>query len=156
FNAPRRLVFQALTKPQFVRRWLGVFGGWTFPVCEIDFRVGGTYRYVWRGPDGAEMGMRGVYTEIVENEKIISTEKFDESWYEGEASGRVELSEKNGRTTLTMTLTYESKKVRDSVIKSPMEKGVAAGYNNLDALLDTMQQGGAVMNQKPLWMRILR
>src|SRR5207245_5079215 len=68
FDAPRSLVFDAYTKPELLKRWLGVFGGYSMPVCEVDLRVGGTYRFVWRGPDGAEMGVRGVYREVVRPE----------------------------------------------------------------------------------------
>src|ERR1700720_367482 len=82
FDAPRNLVFDAWTKPELLKRWLGVFGGWALAVCEIDLKVGGAYRYVWRGPDSAEMGMGGVYREIVPAERIVCTEVFDESWYE--------------------------------------------------------------------------
>ena len=81
FDAPRALVFDALTKPDLIRRWLGVFGGWSMEVCEVDLRVGGAYRYVWRGPNGASMGMRGVYREIVRPERLVNTEQFDEPWY---------------------------------------------------------------------------
>jgi uncharacterized protein YndB with AHSA1/START domain len=65
FDAPRRLVFDALTKPELVKTWLLGPPGWSMPVCEIDLRVGGAYRFVWRGPDGTEMGMGGVNREIV-------------------------------------------------------------------------------------------
>ena len=65
FDAPRNLVWDALTKPELLKRWLGVRGGWRLDVCEIDLKVGGKYRYVWRGAKGAEMGMGGVYREIV-------------------------------------------------------------------------------------------
>ena len=85
FDAPRNLVFEAYTKPELVKRWLGVHAGWSLAVCEIDLRVGGAYRYVWRGPDGTEMGMGGVYREIVPPERIVATETFDQSWYPGEA-----------------------------------------------------------------------
>src|SRR6266436_3804077 len=78
FNAPRRLVFDAWTKPELLKRWLGVRGGWTFAVCEVDLKVGGTYRFVWRGPDGTEMGMGGGYREIAKPERVGSTEKFDD------------------------------------------------------------------------------
>ena len=88
FDAPRHLVYEAFTKPDLVKRWLGVFGGWSLPVCEIDFRVGGRYRFVWR-KEGAEMGMGGVYKEIVPNERIVNTEKFDDTWYEGEGRGAI-------------------------------------------------------------------
>jgi len=78
FAAPRQLVFDAFTKPELVRRWLLGPPGWSMPVCEMDFRVGGSYRYVWRHEKGQEMGMGGVYREIVVPERIVSTEKFDE------------------------------------------------------------------------------
>ena len=75
FDAPRRLVFDALTKPELLKRWLGVFGGWELAVCEVDLKVGGTYRYVWRrSSDGSEMGVRGVYREIVPPERLVCTE----------------------------------------------------------------------------------
>jgi uncharacterized protein YndB with AHSA1/START domain len=131
FDAPRELVFAAYTRPELLKRWLGVRGGWSMAVCEVDLRVGGAYRWVWRGPDGAEMGMGGVYREIVPNERIVCTEKFDQAWYPGEAVGTVELAEQGGKTTLTVTIVYESKEARDAVLKSPMEQGVAASYDRL-------------------------
>jgi uncharacterized protein YndB with AHSA1/START domain len=146
FDAPRKLVFDAYTKPELLQRWLGVFAGWTFPVCEIDLRVGGGYRYVWRGPDGMEMGMRGVYREIVVPEKIVSTEKFDQSWYEGEAVGTVTFKEKGGKTTLAMTVQYGSKEIRDAVLKSPMKEGVAAGFDKLAETLASL--GDVALNTK--------
>jgi len=142
FDAPRQLVFDALTKPELLKRWLGVFGGWSMAVCEIDLRVGGSYRYLWRGPGGGEMGMRGVYREIVRPEGIVSTEKFDESWYSGEAVGTAVLVERGGKTTLTTTVLYSSKEARDGVLKSPMESGVGKGYETLDALLAETQARG--------------
>ncbi len=135
FNAPRALVFEALTKPELVRQWLLGPDGWTMAVCEIDLRVGGTYRYAWRHDEGHEMGMGGTYVEIVPPERLVTTEKFDESWYPGEAVGTVVLAEDDGRTRLTLTVQYESKEARDEVLKSPMEEGVAAGYDRLERLL---------------------
>jgi len=85
FDAPRTLVFDAFTKPKLVRQWLLGPPGWSMPVCEIDLKVGGQYRYVWSHANGNEMGMGGVYREIVVLERIVATEKFDESWYPGEA-----------------------------------------------------------------------
>lgn len=139
FDAPRRLVFDAHTKPELVRQWLLGPPGWSMPVCEIDLRVGGTYRYVWRHTDGNEMGMGGVYREIVVPERIVATEKFDESWYPGEAVDTIVLVEQAGQTTLTQTILYESREARDAVLKSPMESGVAAGYDRLAELLASMQ-----------------
>ena len=139
FDAPRHLVFDAYTKPELVKRWLGVHGGWSWAVCEIDRRVGGAYRYVWRGPDGAEMGMGGVYREVVPPERIVATEKFDQSWYPGEAVTTVTLVERDGRTTLTLTVRYESRDARDAVLKFPPAlQGVAAGFDKLAQLLTTL------------------
>src|SRR5688500_12760331 len=80
FNAPRKLVFDALTEPCLVKRWLTGAPGWTMAVCEIDARPGGAYRYVWRGPDGMEMGMGGVHREVVPPERIVCTQLFDQDW----------------------------------------------------------------------------
>jgi uncharacterized protein YndB with AHSA1/START domain len=137
FDAPRRLVFEAHTKPELVKRWLGVFGGWSLDVCEIDLRVGGAYRYVWRNVNGNEMGMGGVYREIVPAERIVATEKFDDPWYEGEAVATTRFVEDGGKTTLTTTVRYASKEIRDAVLKSPMETGVAASYDKLAEILAT-------------------
>jgi uncharacterized protein YndB with AHSA1/START domain len=138
FDAPRRLVYEAYTKPELLKRWLGVHNGWTLAVCEIDLKVGGTYRYVWRGPDGMEMGMRGVYQELIPSERVVATEKFDQPWYEGEAVGTVTFDEQDGKTTLTMTILYASKDIRDAVLQSPMEQGVGAGFDKLAELLPSM------------------
>lgn len=137
FDAPRTLVFEALTTPALVKRWLLGPPGWSMPVCEIDLKVSGHYRYEWRHEDSQQqMGMGGIYREIVKPERIVCTEKFDQPWYEGEGLGKIVLTEKNGTTTLTQTLLYISKAVRDSVLKSPMEGGVRASYNRLAELLD--------------------
>jgi uncharacterized protein YndB with AHSA1/START domain len=142
FNAPRRLVFDALTKPELVKRWLLGPPGWSMPVCEIDLRVGGKYRYVWRqDSDGTDMGMGGVYREIVKPERIVATEKFDQAWYPGDAVGTVRLVEQGGKTTLTQTVLYDSKETRDAVLKSPMESGVSASYDRLADVLASMPAG---------------
>jgi len=143
FNAPRRLLFDAFTKPEMVRQWLLGPPGWSMPVCEIDLKVGGKYRYVWQqASDGTEMGMGGVYREIVAPERLVSTEKFDEAWYPGEAVGTIVLSEQGGKTTVTQTILYESREARDAVLKSGMEKGLAASYDRLADTLDSVRTGG--------------
>ena len=136
FDAPRKLVYDAHTKPELIKRWLLGPPGWSMPVCEIDLRVGGKYRWVWRSDkDGTTMGMGGVYREIVAPERLVTTERFDEAWYPGEALNTLVLVEKSGRTTLTQTGLYESKEARDAVLKSGMEKGVEASYDRLAELL---------------------
>ena len=141
FDAPRSMVFDAWTKPELLKRWLGVFGGWSFVVCEVDLKVGGKYRYVWRGKDGNEMGMGGVFREIVRPERLVCTEKFDESWYPGDALDTTLFVEKGGKTTVTTTVRYESKAARDGVLKSPMEGGVAQSYDKLAEVLASMPAG---------------
>ncbi len=134
-DAPRALVFDAFSKPDLVRQWLLGPEGWSMPVCEIDLRVGGKYRYVWRHASGNEMGMGGVFREIVPPERIVSTEKFDQAWYPGEAVGTVTFVEQSGKTTVTQTVQYQSAEARDAVLKSPMASGVEAGYKRLEQLL---------------------
>jgi len=141
FDAPRDLVFDAMTKPELLRRWLFGPTGWTMTVCEVDLRVGGKYRYEWRKDDGTEMGMGGVYREIVRPSRIVTTELFDQDWTGGEASSIAVLEEKSGTTTLTTTMLYASRESRDAVLKSGMERGVAAGYDRLDDIFASIAQG---------------
>jgi uncharacterized protein YndB with AHSA1/START domain len=141
FDAPRQLVFDAHTKPELVRRWLLGPHGWTMPVCEIDLRVGGRYRYVWSGPDGATMGLGGVYREIEPPERIVSADLFDEDWTGGEAIGTIVLTERAGRTTLTQTILYSSKEARDGALATGMTDGLEAGYAMLDEVLASMPTG---------------
>jgi uncharacterized protein YndB with AHSA1/START domain len=142
-DAPRKLVFDAFTKPELVKQWLLGPPGWSMPVCEIDLRVGGSYRYVWRKAGVPDMGMGGVYREIVPPEKIVSTETFDQAWYPGEAVGTLLLVEQGGKTTVTQTVLYQSKEARDGILKSGMEKGVAASYDRLAELLSRGLEKGA-------------
>jgi uncharacterized protein YndB with AHSA1/START domain len=134
FNAPRRLVFDAHTKPELVRRWMFGPDGWEFTVCDIDLRVDGKYRFVWRKGD-EEMGMGGVYKEVARPERLVSTELFDEDWTGGETLNTMVLAERDGGTRLTTTLLYTSKEARDGALQSGMDEGMAAGYERLDAIL---------------------
>ena len=137
FDAPRELVFEAWTKPDMVKRWLGT-AGWPMAACEIDLKVGGAFRYVWRNADGAEMGVGGVYREIVRPERIVHTELFDDDWTGGETLVTTTFVERDGRTTVTCTVLYASREVRDRVLESPMEAGMAETFANLAALLDSL------------------
>ncbi len=136
FDAPRQLVFDAYTRPELVQKWLLGPDGWSMPVCEIDLRPGGRYRYVWKNnSSGDEMGMGGVYREVVAPERIVATEVFDEAWYPGEAMDTIVLSERDGKTTLTQTILYNSRETRDAVLKSPMQTGMAMSYDRLEKFL---------------------
>lgn len=136
FDAPRTLVFEAFTKPELVRRWLLGPPGWTMPVCEIDLRVGGAYRYLWRHEsDGKEMGMGGVFRQIVSPERLVATEKFDEAWYPGEALDTTVFVEEGDTTRITITVLYESMEARNTARRSGMERGMAASYDRVEELL---------------------
>ena len=139
FDAPRRMVFDALTKPELLKRWFGA-RGWDLVVCQVDLRVGGTWRFVSRGPDDTDMGHGGVYREIVPPDRLVYTELFDDQSYPGESLISHVFLEQDGKTTLTSTLLYASQEGRDIVLSYPMERGVAQGYDRLDELLTEVLQ----------------
>jgi len=135
FDAPRDMVYEALTKPEIMKRWFGAVAGWTLAVCQVDFRPGGKYRYLWRGPGGEEMGMSGTMVEVAPPERLVATERYDQAWYPGGAVSTITLFEKGGRTTLTLTVKYDTRDARDAVLKSPATSGVEAGYDVLAGVL---------------------
>jgi uncharacterized protein YndB with AHSA1/START domain len=138
FDAPRELVFKAWTRPDLLKRWLYGPEEWRLAVCEIDLRVGGAARFVWRHDDGREMGMSGVYREIAPPERIVFTEIWDEDWTGGETLVTLVLAEHAGTTTTTQTMFYSSRAARDAVLKTPMEKGMAMSYDRLATLLASL------------------
>lgn len=139
FDAPARLVFEAWTTPEHVRRW---WSHETSPlvVCDIDLRVGGRWRYVTRDGDGAELGWNGVYREIVPSERIVSTEVF-EGYPDAEALNTLTLTELEGVTTLTANILHRSKENRDGHVNSGMETGMQVAMNRLEDLVAT-EPGG--------------
>ena len=134
FAAPRARVFAAFTEPDLLRRWYGP-RGWTLLVCEIDLRVGGQWRYVTRQPSGREIVQFGVFTEIVEPERIAKTERWLD-WDPGEVLVTIELTERAGRTTLVSTTRYPSKQVRDQLLAAGADRGASEHYDKLAAMLD--------------------
>src|SRR6185436_17412092 len=98
----------------------------------------GVYRYVWRKAGVKDLGMGGVFREIVAPERIVATERFDESWYGGEALDTTVFAEEGDITKVTITVLYESKEARDTASRSGMESGMAAGYNRLEEILSSM------------------
>jgi len=129
FDAPRHLVFDALTKPAMLQRWYGP-RGWSLVVCDIDLRVGGAWRFVSRRPDGKEIDQRAVYREIVRPERLVNTESW-EDWNPGEVLATAVLVERDGKTTLTSTLLLPSPEVRDTLLKAGMTNGAAETYDKL-------------------------
>jgi uncharacterized protein YndB with AHSA1/START domain len=141
FHAPRPLVFDAFTRPELVRRWLLGPPGWTMPVCDIDLKVGGRYRYVWRKDGAPDMGMGGVFREIVTPERLVATERFDEAWYPGEALNTTVFAQHGDVTSVEITIRYESQAARDTASRSGMDQGMAAGYQRLEEFLAAMSTG---------------
>ncbi len=137
FDAPRHLVYEAMTKAEFVRRWMLGPPGWEMVVCENDLRPGGVFRHVWRHADGMEMAMSGVYHEVLPPQRVVRTERFEFGCdaQAGEQLGTLVLSEEGARTRLTITIVYPNKEARDATIASGMEQGVAASYDRLDEVL---------------------
>jgi uncharacterized protein YndB with AHSA1/START domain len=131
FAAPRALVYDAFTEPELVRRWLLGPDGWSMPVCEIDLRVGGAWRYAWRNDaDGSEFGMHGTYREVTP-ERIVHTEVYEDS----EALVTTSFAEAGGRTTVTMLMRFPSHEARDAALATGMTDGVGASYARLEGVL---------------------
>jgi uncharacterized protein YndB with AHSA1/START domain len=138
FDAPRRLVWKAMTTPELIRRWLFLPPGWTMTCCEEDVRVDGAYRWEWSDPDGnIAMAMGGVYREVVPQERLVRTEKFEFGCQPqaGEQLGTMEFIEQGGGTLVKITVVYPSKEARDGALASGMEQGMSAGYDKLEAML---------------------
>jgi uncharacterized protein YndB with AHSA1/START domain len=131
FDAPRRLVWEAMTRPEHVRRWWGILDDkHSVTTCEIDLRKGGAWRFVGRGPKG-EVAFYGVYREIAPPDRIVFTEIFA-PFPDVESVVTGVFTEEEGKTRLTVTASYPSKEVRDLVIGSGMEKGAALSYDHLE------------------------
>jgi uncharacterized protein YndB with AHSA1/START domain len=141
FDAPRHLVFDAMTQPEHLRRWFGCEGcaGSGMPVCEIDLRVGGAYRFVMGSPDGVNSTLQGVYREVVRPERVVFTEQFS---MPGFTSDEYQVTstfvEAGGRTTLTTTILHKTKENRDGHLSSGIEKGVEPAYDRLAEVVAAM------------------
>jgi uncharacterized protein YndB with AHSA1/START domain len=139
FDAPRRLVFDAMTRPEYVKRWLGCAQN---PVlaCEIDLRVGGAYRFVLTGPGGIETTLQGTYTEIVRPDRLVFVERFAMPGFTSDEY-RVTSTfvENGGKTTLTTTILHSSKENRDGQLNAGIDKGVEPAYERIAELVATME-----------------
>jgi uncharacterized protein YndB with AHSA1/START domain/predicted enzyme related to lactoylglutathione lyase len=130
-DAPRELVWSAWTDPAHLPHWYGA-KGWTLPVCEIDLRVGGSYRFVHAGPDAEQMESRGVYREIAAPSRLVSTESMDGM---PEVENTMTLTEEDGRTRITIELAYASTEAREQVLRSRMREGLAEGFDRMEDYL---------------------
>ena len=141
FNAPPDLVFDAFTNCEHLKRWWGP-SSWSLPVCEIDLRVGGKWRFLMKGDEG-EMGMYGEYREIERPLRLVQTENFDGEMFEPMGGGSLNtfvLEEHEGRTTWTATAHYKSREARDGVLQFPMEEGAEESFQRLDSLFEEIQR----------------
>ncbi len=139
FDAPRHLVFEAMTRPEHIKRWWGRLGeGYSVPVCEVDLRPGGAWRFVNRHPNG-EVAFYGVYREIAPPERLVYTEIF-EGYDDTESVVTAVLTDENGKTRLAVTCLYPSLEVRDAVLQSGMEHGAAISYDRLEQVARALQR----------------
>jgi len=140
FDAPKHLVYKAWTTPELVRRWWTAKRG-EMTVCEIDLRVGGTWRYVMVAEGGFEVGFHGEYREIVPNERLVSTEA-----YEGipdadahAALNTLTLTEVDGRTMLSVLVEHPTKEGRDAHVESGMEAGMQDAMDLLEEVASSLR-----------------
>jgi uncharacterized protein YndB with AHSA1/START domain len=139
FDAPMGLVFEAMTKPEHVKRWWGQLGdGYSVPVCEIDLRVGGKWKFVNRHPKG-EATFYGEYREISPPDRMVHTEIFAD-FPDTVSVVTTVLTEEGGKTRLTATVRYPSKEVRDMVMSTGMEHGAGISYDRMEDLLGALQR----------------
>jgi uncharacterized protein YndB with AHSA1/START domain len=154
FDAPPRLVWDAMTKAELVRRWMFCPPGWSWAECQMDVRVGGEIHWAWNGPDGkVALSISGVHREVSPPAKIVHTERMEMGpgaagcgpGCEGGGSDEVlvtlELNERGGGTQLRMTISCPTKDIRDAMLASGMEQGIEAGYQQLDAILAGQNRG---------------
>jgi uncharacterized protein YndB with AHSA1/START domain len=137
FDAPRALVFRALTEPDILKRWYGPTG-WQLIVCDIDLRVGGEFHFVSQRPTGKIVGQRGIYREISPPTRLVHTEWW-EDWNPGECLVSVELTERAGQTVLTSTTLFPSREVRDVILESGMKDSAEEIYERLGELLERLE-----------------
>jgi uncharacterized protein YndB with AHSA1/START domain len=151
FRAPRELVWKAHTEPKLVQRWMQGYPGWSMPVCEMDVRPGGKYRWRWRSDeDGKEFGFFGEFKEVDAPAKMTQEEHFDPG-DSGDVAGampvnnpainRTTLTEKNGVTTVVVLMDFGSKAARDAAVSTGMTDGMEFSYGRLDGMLAEQQAG---------------
>jgi uncharacterized protein YndB with AHSA1/START domain len=142
FRAPRALVYRAYTEPALLQRWMLGPPGWTMPVCEMDVRVGGRYRWRWRSEgDGSEFGFSGEFREVEPAVRLVHTERFDpgaavaDGYPDGAAIVTVSFTEESGVTTVVTDIDFGSREARDAAIATGMTDGMEQSYGLLDGLL---------------------
>lgn len=137
FDAPCRLVFDAFTKPEMLKRWLLGPPGWSMTACEVALKAGDGYRWAWKHANGDEMEIKGVCRQFVPPERLVSTESWGGGW--PETLNTMVFSEEGSKTTITMTILYPSNEARDAALKTGMKEGMAASYDRLAELMTSAE-----------------
>ena len=141
FRAVRRLVYRAYTEPALVQRWLLGPPGWSMPVCDMDVRVGGRYRWRWQSDkDASEFGFAGTFREVQPPSRLVHTETYDPGTVgdvhpQSEALVSVTFTEDGDITTVTTLIDFGSKEARDAAVATGMTDGMEQSYQLLEALL---------------------
>lgn len=141
FDAPAKLVWRAYMEPDLLRRWCTGTPGWSMPVCEMDMRVGGQYRWRWRNDEnGQEFGFNGEVLEVVPHAKIVHTQIFDPGDLDVSMGGEpsiitVTFNEADGITHIATTIKYASQADRDAAFATGMTDGMEESYKRLDEVL---------------------
>lgn len=138
FAAPRALVYLAFTKPELVSRWLLGPPGWTMPVCEIDLKVGGKYRYRWRNQSGDEFGFAGTFDRIEPETALDTTERFEDGPTPGESKVTTSFSDSGDGTRVAYLMDFGSKEARDAAVATGMTDGMEMSFKLLDKVLPEM------------------
>lgn len=141
FDAPAQLVWDAHTKPELIERWMTGYEGWSMPVCEVDLRVDGAYRYEWAHPTEQGFGSTGRFLEIAAPQRLVTTERME--GFEGESHNVMTLVEEDGRTTMTLLMDFGSEEARDGALSTGMTDGMGYSYSVLDDVLAAEQRGNA-------------
>jgi uncharacterized protein YndB with AHSA1/START domain len=135
-DAPRHIVFEAFSNPKHIPNWLTGPDGWTMPVCEVDLRPGGAWRYVYRKAGDAEMTMGGSYREVMPPDRLVWTESWGPEW--PETVNTLVLTESGGQTTISLTASYPTKEARDAALATGMAKGMDQSFARLDTMLESL------------------
>jgi uncharacterized protein YndB with AHSA1/START domain len=131
FNAPPGLVFECHTQPELIKRWLLGPPGWIMPICEIDLRAGGRYRYVWRSTEKSmEFGVQGQFREVLPPHRMVNVETMD--GVQGETLCTTTFAGSGNGTLLTLTMQFELQVLRDAALESGMTGGMSMSYDRLD------------------------
>ena len=136
FDAPAQLVWDAHTKPELIRQWLLGPDGWDMPICDVDLRPGGDFHYRWAHPTEGAFSSKGTFSTVTPVSYLAFTERME--GFEGESQNSYTLVERDGRTTITMSMDFGSQEARDGAVATGMADGIGVSFDRLEALLPSL------------------